>query len=560
MTVEPAMPATYPAPPIELPPGYYLENFKRLLDTVAHLYADLLNPEEEDFLSSFAGLSAGAQKLYVRLLSRVGPSFREGELRYPEVDDIAASVTELLASGFFQSVEQLSVAELGRLYRKGELEQIYSEQLPVQRGRRKAELLVSIEGLDHAEDECFALCQQWSSERILLPGYQDRMLVFRLLFFGNQHQDFTDFVLSDLGVNRFYPYNLDPGERLFESRDTLDEYLALIEFRERYASVLESQDRGEMLGLALDLGAVERSGVLASRWYRLNNRVARQLERWQEHTAALQLYSSTPDHPARERSARIRYLQGEYQMSEDICVQIVEVPANEAELEFAMGFLPRVQRKLGQEVVTVARDDFDTQKLCVSPHERGVEMAVAAAYSDAGDATYFVENGLMNGLFGLAFWEQIFARVPGVFVNPFQFAPLDMHSGEFYSRRQQAVDRRIEQLRQLSAGELFAAYDRFYGYANSWVNWQLLTRPMLELVVLNIPLENLEAIWRRILFDPQSNRSGFPDLVQFPAVGGYELIEVKGPGDTLQKNQKRWLRYFKEHNVPARVVHVSWAD
>ena len=28
-------------------------------------------------------------------------------------------------------------------------------------------------------------------------------------------------------------------------------------------------------------------------------------------------------------------------------------------------------------------------------------------------------------------------------------------------------------------------------------------------------------------------------------------MEVKGPGDSLQKNQRRWLRYFVRHRVPA---------
>jgi len=76
-------------------------------------------------------------------------------------------------------------------------------------------------------------------------------------------------------------------------------------------------------------------------------------------------------------------------------------------------------------------------------------------------------------------------------------------------------------------------------------------------------MNTLFATWQRQLFDPAQNSSGFPDLIAFadPAksrsgggnLDNYCLIEVKGPGDSLQNNQKRWLRYFSQHNIPAAV-------
>jgi hypothetical protein len=52
-----------------------------------------------------------------------------------------------------------------------------------------------------------------------------------------------------------------------------------------------------------------------------------------------------------------------------------------------------------------------------------------------------------------------------------------------------------------------------------------------------------------------------PDLVRFwPRERRYELIEVKGPGDKLQDNQTRWLRYCIAHGMPVRVLDVRWAE
>ena len=73
--------------------------------------------------------------------------------------------------------------------------------------------------------------------------------------------------------------------------------------------------------------------------------------------------------------------------------------------------------------------------------------------------------------------------------------------------------------------------------------------------------EHLLAVFERLLFDPRENRSGFPDLIALgDEPGDYCLVEVKGPGDTLQDSQKRWLRYFADRDIPARVAWVEWRE
>jgi hypothetical protein len=62
-----------------------------------------------------------------------------------------------------------------------------------------------------------------------------------------------------------------------------------------------------------------------------------------------------------------------------------------------------------------------------------------------------------------------------------------------------------------------------------------------------------------MLFDPGENRRGFPDLIALgESPGDYCLVEVKGPGDALQYSQKRWLRFFREQEIPAQVAWVVW--
>ena len=76
-----------------------------------------------------------------------------------------------------------------------------------------------------------------------------------------------------------------------------------------------------------------------------------------------------------------------------------------------------------------------------------------------------------------------------------------------------------------------------------------------------IPATHLVATWERMLFDPGENRRGFPDLIALGETpGSYRLIEVKAPGDALQESQKRWLRFFVAHGIPASVARVAWRD
>lgn len=38
------------------------------------------------------------------------------------------------------------------------------------------------------------------------------------------------------------------------------------------------------------------------------------------------------------------------------------------------------------------------------------------------------------------------------------------------------------------------------------------------------------------------------------------MIEVKGPGDRLQDNQRRWLAFFHRCEMPVAVCYVRWAE
>jgi len=106
--------------------------------------------------------------------------------------------------------------------------------------------------------------------------------------------------------------------------------------------------------------------------------------------------------------------------------------------------------------------------------------------------------------------------------------------------------------------------DRFqekWGLQSPFLHWEALPLSLVQQALVCIPAAHLTLFFQRILSNISENRNGLPDLIRFwPDQQRYELIEIKGPGDKLQDNQTRWLRYCADHDMPAYVCHVTWHD
>jgi hypothetical protein len=547
---------------VDLPPYYYRDNFQRLCDTVERQYGDLLDADEAAFLQRYHGLSFEAQCLYVRLVSRVGPWFRSSRLAYPELGDTAPIIEELERVSMLRVAATLSTRELGALYTREELTVALGARLdPPVAG--KTALLEAIDYLGLEGGEVQRLLVDRDQGKVVMPLGGDVVAILQLLFFGNRRQSLTEFVLSDLGVTRYFPYGLDRDQRLFRTRRALEEYLACASLSDRWYELRDKPDPTALLELAGELSRLTvEFDSSRTRWDRLCNSVARELERQGEAATALSLYESSHRHPSRERRARILEGSGELEATRVLCERIIEEPWCEGERDAAARILSRVVRKLDGTPQPRPRDDFDEVRLQLPRARACVELAAAEALSPAWQSVEYVENRLMNALFGLAFWNQIFAAVPGAFHNPFQSIPGDMYEQGFLDRRRDALAARRAELATLDLRrELGQAYQRCLGYQCRWVDWRYLDADLLDRALCVLPTAHLLAIWDRILFDPRENRRGFPDLIALGrAEGDYCLIEVKGPGDALQHGQRRWLRFFAERGIPARIAWVTWSD
>jgi tetratricopeptide (TPR) repeat protein len=554
-------------------PFYYLANFRFVLGWVIEHHADLLTAAEHAFVTNFEALPQPSQALLVRMVMRKGEHFRTAKLDYAEIGDTHSALIPLVEAGWVEADPVLSLAELFRLLRLDELRRALAGEIAAAGLSPRVSKAALGEALLAQESQAKRLGEWWpvvgdalGGERIVrltVMPWCDRL---RLMFFGNLRQDWAEFVLTELGLQRFERVELTPGSRAFQCREEVDVYLALHALRER----LEQGEAPERLEAEVPREP-EDNAWLAQRRGRLLFRMGQTAERGGQEALALRLYAASGDGPGAQIEARIRRLRllerlGEHRQAHALATRALASAAGEQETQALARLLPRLCRRLG--LAPPGRESEATPQrldLCLPRFGAvSVEQAVADHLSRPEAPIRYVENALLTGLFGLLCWPALFAPLPGAFFHPFHSGPADLHRDDFVARRRELFEACLRRLDEGTHGEAIRhVWHEKRGLASPFVFWEGLDEALLEKALRHIPAAHLRACFQRLLADLKANRAGLPDLIQFlpPGPEGeppYRLIEVKGPGDRLQDKQRRWLAFFQRHGIPAAVCHVTW--
>jgi len=538
---------------------YYLDNFQRVLDWIAERYADLLIDDEHAFIAAFPQLPQPARALFVRMVMRKGTLFRASKLNYAEIGCPVAAAQALLPSGWIESDPALTLDELFDVSSKPELVAAFGLTGAVRNARKADQLELLRADPLHAADRPFSHWHPGTDDlalRLLVQPLCDRL---RLIFFGNLSQDWTEFVLSDLGLFRYERVEFSPAARGFRARQDIDHYLQLHACKERYYE-------GEpALDILADLPRhAFGNDWLDSRRERLLFQLGQLLEKEKDWDNAYAVYAGCRYPGARGRAIRVLEKHEKFDDAYALFETAQRAPESEAERQQLLRLGPRLARKLGhpkqpkRRAAPAARLDLN---LPLPGGDSRVEGVVLDHLHRADAPVFYVENTLANTLFGLLCWRAIFAAIPGAFFHPFHRGPADLYAADFHRRRQAEFDACLALLddgRYRAA--MLATYEEKAGLQSPFVAWDWLGRDIIELALDCIPAAHLKLWFRRILHDVKENRTGFPDLIQFwPDEARYDMIEVKGPGDRLQDNQLRWIEYCAEHGMPVTVCYLQWA-
>ena len=559
---------------------YYLHNFQQALDWLGQRYGDLLSAEEWQFLQQFPRLPQSAQALLVRMVMRKGPWFRASKLAYEEIADTVQAAAPLLEAGWISADAPMPLSELFGLHTKPELLQIF-KQAGLSATLRKPEMLAWVQERmqeDQKQDQVQLLSAldaqsrpyaRWNAQpqepvwRVMVGELCERL---RLMFFGNLYQDWSEFVLADLGIFRYEAVPLDAASRAFQSRADVDFYLSISASRQ---ALDEGADAVQLLQSLIENKSA--NPWLDQRRAKVLLRIGQASERAQNWPLAAQAYTASGYHGARHRHIRVLERMQCFDQALALAEQAQAAPESEEERQRVARMLPRLRRSLGHSgssrqsalapAVAALRCDVE---LDLPQEATAVEYALRDHWHRNEAPVFYVENALINSLFGLLCWPAIFAPLPGAFFHPFQSGPADLSAPDFAARRQPLFDACLAELEDgRYRATIRARFVQKEGTQSPFVFWGTLTQELLDLALECIPAQHLQQLFARLLRDVKANRTGFPDLVRFwpqrtEAQGRYELVEVKAPGDKLQDNQIRWLTYCTELGMPVRVCHVQW--
>ena len=542
------------APP---PAHYYADNLLVVVDTVLARYDDLLDEDERSFGEAVRTASAPAQRLFARLVGRK-PLLREDRLDYAEVGDVGSALAELEALGLIERCPPVLSETLLPLLTVGEIRDVFWD---VDAGPKagKAAWIASVAGQVPAPLCRWRMRRRCAWLRLREPR---RLALYQLLFFGDDRQDLTTFVMRDLGVVRFEAVALSRGTRQFADRAALDRYQELVAVREEITAL------GPRPPLAT---CRERAPpLLASLWTPLDNRLlerrrsaalnrlGRVLERTGDFDNALACYQRSTLPPARERRLRILFRLRDDQGVEQLRTELLKAPEAALEHDFAARFGRALRRPPLPTIEHPWRPDeaLRNGEAVPRPARGSVEARALALLTANGGVGWHLENNLPLAIFALAYWQWIFAPVEGAFVNAFQTGPLDLFWPDFLESRRSVC---ADPLQGPLKPRLLATARAKAGVANRLFNWRIFTPAVASALIDAIPEAHLRALLDIVSADLAGRRSGFPDLTVVHAPGRYEFVEVKGPNDQLQIHQRLWIHALLERGLPVRVLRFREA-
>ena len=188
------------------------------------------------------------------------------------------------------------------------------------------------------------------------------------------------------------------------------------------------------------------------------------------------------------------------------------------------------------------------------PDIERVEAAAAAVLTADEGCAWHLENALPMGLFGLAYWDWVFAPVDGMFVNAFQTAPIDLFWPDFLEARRDLCPDPLDSDDETLRASLLETCRTHRGVANRLVDWAVFDEDTLSRLLEGLGADTVRKLVGFAGEDLDNARRGFPDLTVVYGPGRFEFVEVKGPNDRLRDDQYLWIERLRAADLPVRVA------
>ncbi|CAD1470795.1 unnamed protein product, partial [Heterotrigona itama] len=173
------------------------------------------------------------------------------------------------------------------------------------------------------------------------------------------------------------------------------------------------------------------------------------------------------------------------------------------------------------------------------------------------------EGALPNILFCTLFWEELYDKhVPGAFSTPYEEAPNDLFTTEFYTNRKEGIDKKLQFLDNLNSELLSSLMEEKFAVLKQYQSIMLSNiikdDSQLKQIVHCLGTRGVIGICKRLIDNFKLWRAGFPDLIVWNYdTKEHKIIEVKGPRDVLSIKQRLWLEYLHQLELNTEVCLVQ---
>ena len=534
---------------MDLPTFYYHAHFMEMLGFIARHYDHVLGDTQRQFLSDFTGLSFPAQCLYVRLVNRRGRLFRTNTLRYAEVDNIPAALAELQASGFVSPPGPSHAAEvLALLTRPQLMAALAALSIPAPSTLKKADALALAK--IHITPDLLTTVVPLNTIVMQERYSQVRFLLF--LFFGQLQDGLTQFTMRDLGLVRAHDLDNSYEPRFADTEEAAQAFF----FATRLERLRRDNQSAEHLFHEVDQWPQPEVPVVADARDELALTLGKCLEA--DTDAALRVYRQGESVQCSERIIRLLLASGRRDEAKQYLERCLESPASVDEALLAGDIYERKFNKKKTSLVT----DLLRQAPVIDLDDayRGApEWAAVLHYQQQGKRAFRTENRFWRTLFGLLFWDLLFAGSAASVRSPFEKLPAALLDRRFFSEHRHAIEARLSLLADPKAikRQLLQVSATHYGVANGLFRWHQHTLDAIQAFLDIAPPDATAQILRLFCGDYLSAKHGYPDLLVVEDEH-LSFIEIKTDGDQLRRNQLLRLQQLQDAGFDAAIRRVHW--
>lgn len=543
-----------------LPEKYYLEHFNFFINFIKKYYLDLLNENEKQFIYAFEKLSTDGKSLMARLYNRKATFFEIELISYPEISSISEAWRELFNLKLIEKIidkSELNLLDFLNSRNRNDLFKacLYFNVL-ISNTASKASLIQALLAMKNCE---FELINYFSKDKqIICLTMKAEFLLLRFLLFGNLSQTLSEFAVEDMKAKPSF-YKDKHYSPAFKTRTEIDDVFAI---HKAYAEFKYYRDTLPPIDVYCWFMMCKKSHANLAEaaltpYDKLVVKLGLFLEKQNLFDQAISVFALTTMPPARERQVRILMKLKQKEKAAEICKNMLKNYHDAQEYNFAKDFLNKMTYKKANKATTHYLKNSEKITLH-SDISLKPEVAVINHLKGLGSDALYTENYLWRALFGLVFWDLLFDADLEYLHYPLQKLPADLYKGKFYINRKIEILQRIEILNDgmHSLQSLKERYFLHYGIDNTIISWH----PDLWLAIENcfkfLNSIQLKQVLLEMAMDWKNNSKGFPDLFSWNQ-HDYCFIEVKSANDNLSSQQLKWINFFSEIKIKAKVLQVN---